>query len=49
MRWMEKRADEREEIGKYYPEAKSVISLRVNDFTGNESPKPNVGKISNYA
>ena len=49
MRWMEKRADERGDIGKYYPEAKSVISLGLNYFTGNASPHPNVGKISNYA
>ena len=49
MRWMEKRADERGDIGKYYPEAKSVISLGLNYFTGNASPHPDVGKISNYA
>ena len=49
MRWMEKRADERGDIGKYYPEAKSVISLGLNYFTGNVSPKPDIGKISNYA
>ena len=49
MQWMEKRADERGDIGKYYPEAKSVISLGLNYFTGNASPHPDVGKISNYA
>ena len=49
MYWMEKRADERGDIGKYYPEAKSVISLGLNYFTGNVSPEPDVGKISNYA
>jgi len=49
MRWMEKRADERGNIGKYYPEAKSVISLGLNYFTGNASSHPDVGKISNYA
>ena len=49
MRWMEKRADERGDIGKYYPEAKSVISLGLNYFTGNTSPHPDIGKISNYA
>ena len=27
MRWMEKRADERGDIDKYYPEAKSIIPL----------------------
>ena len=49
MRWMEKRADERGDIGKYYPEAKSVISVGLNYFTGNTSLHPDVGKISNYA
>ena len=49
MRWMEQRADERGDIGTYYPEAKSVISLGLNYFTGNASPDPDVGKISNYA
>ncbi len=49
MKWMKKRADERGDIGKYYPEAKSVISLGLNYFTGNASSDPDVGKISNYA
>ena len=49
MRWMENRADERGDISKYYPEAKSVISLGLNYFTGNASSHPDVGKISNYA
>ena len=49
MRWMAKRANERGDICNYYPEAKSVISLGLNYFTGNASPHPNVGKISNYA
>ena len=49
MYWMGKRADERGYIGKYYPEAKSVISLGLNYFTGNVSSDPDVGKISNYA
>ena len=49
MYWMGKRADERGDIGKYYPEAKSVISLGLNYFTGNVSSEPDVGKISNYA
>ena len=49
MYWMEKRAEERGNIGKYYPEAKSVISLGLNYFTGNPSTESDVGKISNYA
>ena len=32
MKWMEKRKEERGNILKYYPEAKSVISLGVNYY-----------------
>jgi len=46
---MEKRADERGDISKYYPEAKSVISLGLNYFTGNASRQSDIGKLSNYA
>jgi epoxyqueuosine reductase len=49
MQWMENRADERGDVAKYYPKAKSVISLGLNYFTGNASLHPDVGKISNYA
>ena len=33
MDWMEKRKEERGNIQKYYPEAKSVISLGLNYYT----------------
>ena len=49
MKWIPNRADERSNIKKYYPQAKSVISLGINYFTGNASKEKGVGKISNYA
>ncbi len=49
MVWMEKRSDERGNIQNYFPEAKSVISLALNYFTGTASNMEDVGKISNYA
>ena len=49
MSWMEKRSDERGNIHNYFPEAKSVISLALNYFTGTASKIKDVGKISNYA
>ena len=49
MNWMEKRAGERGNIHNYFPEAKSVISLALNYFTGTSSNSANVGKVSNYA
>ncbi len=49
MEWIPKRSEERGNIKKYYPEAKSVISLGLNYFTGNVSKEKNIGKISNYA
>ena len=49
MHWMEKRSDERENIHNFFPEAKSVISLALNYFTGISSDLVDVGKISNYA
>ncbi len=49
MHWMEKRKDERSNIFNYYPEAKSIISLATNYFTGNADSSEGVGKISNYA
>ena len=48
MKWMNTRSEERSNIYKYFPEAKSVISLSMNYFTGNSS-KNNIGKVSNYA
>ena len=49
MHWIAKRKDERSNIFNYYPEAKSIISLATNYFTGNADSSHNVGKISNYA
>ena len=49
MHWMEKRSDERGNIHTYYPQAKSVISVGLNYFTGTASNGNNAGKISNYA
>ena len=49
MEWMYSRSDERRNIHKYFPEAKSVISLSMNYFTGNAINDNNIGKISNYA
>ena len=49
MYWMEKKVIERGDILNYYPNAKSVISLGLNYFTGTASNEEGVGKISNYA
>ena len=49
MGWMKNRSQERGNILKYYPKAKSVISVGLNYFTGNPSKESNIGKISNYA
>ena len=49
MKWMSTRSEERSNIYKYFPEAKSVISLSMNYFTGNAGDNNNFTKISNYA
>ena len=49
MLWMEKRSDERGNIHNYFPEAKSIISVAINYFTGTASKQKDAGKISNYA
>ena len=49
MKWMENRSEERKDIFKYFPEAKSIISLSMNYYTGNTPNKSEIGKISNYA
>lgn len=46
MNWMLKRKDERADILKYFPEAKSVVSLGMNYYHGNSS---GIMKISNYS
>ena len=49
MKWIDKRKDERANIFKYYPDAKSVIVFGINYYTGNAKDDKNIGKISNYA
>lgn len=49
MQWVENRKTERSDIHTYFPEAKSVISLGMNYFTGNAISGEEYGKISNYA
>ena len=49
MYWMENRKNERSNILNYYPNAKSVISLGLNYFTGLTENNDDIGKISNYA
>tara|TARA_B100000959_G_scaffold261299_1_gene298727 strand:- start:377 stop:1306 length:930 start_codon:yes stop_codon:yes gene_type:complete len=49
MKWMENRSEERSDIFKYFPKAKTIISMSMNYFTGNASTEYGVGKISNYA
>lgn len=50
MSWMEKRKEERGNILKYYPEAKSVISLGVNYYSNEKQlDLKSKYKISNYA
>ena len=47
MDWMKKRIDERINIFSYYPEAKSIILVTQNYYTGTNNSKSR--KISNYA
>ena len=49
MHWIERRKIERENIHEYYPNAKSIISVALNYFTGNADQYFEKGKISNYA
>tara|TARA_Y100000588_G_C14243926_1_gene920604 strand:- start:814 stop:1731 length:918 start_codon:yes stop_codon:yes gene_type:complete len=49
MDWIKNRKVERENIHKYYPNAKSVISLGLNYFTGYAKDYFSNHKISNYA
>ena len=49
MDWIKKRRDERSDIFQYYPNAKSVISLALNYFTGHSKDYFSNHKISNYA
>ena len=49
MHWIERRKLERSNIHKYYPNAKSVISVALNYFTGYSKEYFSENKISNYA
>jgi len=49
MHWIEKRKEERENVFKYFPEVKSIISLGYNYYTGENDLKSNDYKISNYS
>ena len=49
MDWIVKRKEEKSNIFKYYPNAKSVISVAINYFSGRSSDYFNDYKISNYA
>jgi len=50
MRWMEKRKDERGSLFNYFPEAKSVISVGLNYYSGKDQTSLNTDyKFSNYA
>lgn len=49
MYWIEKRASERGDIHQYFPEAKTVISVGLNYYTGSAEDLPGDLKISNYA
>ena len=49
MDWIKNRLVERSNILEYYPDAKSVIIVTQNYYTGNASSDKEVGKISNYA
>jgi len=49
MDWIARRREEKADIFKYYPNAKSVISVALNYFTGNSKDYFSNHKISNYA
>ena len=50
MDWMERRSEERGNIHKYFPEARSVISVGMNYYTGlNQDNLNSDYKFSNYA
>ena len=50
MEWMRKRERERGDVRKYFPEAKSIISVGMNYYTGfSQSELPSEYQFSNYA
>ena len=49
MHWIERRKEERNNIYKYFPEVKTVISFGYNYYTGENDLNSKDLKISNYA
>ena len=49
MKWIENRKEEKSNLFKYYPNAKSVISVAINYFSGRSADYFKDYKISNYA
>ena len=49
MSWMERRKDERANIFKYYPKAKSIIVVGINYYTGLSPKEDGIARFSNYA
>lgn len=49
MKWMERSKDQRNDILKYFPEVKTIISFAYNYYTGENDNSSDQYKISNYA
>ena len=49
MDWVIRRKDERADIFKYYPQAKSVVVVGLNYYTGLSPKKEGIARFSNYA
>ena len=49
MDWVVRRKDERANIFKYYPQAKSVIVVGLNYYTGLSPKEDGIARFSNYA
>jgi len=49
MDWVARRKDERANIFKYYPQAKSVIVVGLNYYTGLSPKEDGIARFSNYA
>ena len=49
MDWVVRRKDERADIFKYYPQAKSVIVVGINYYTGLSPKEDGIARFSNYA
>jgi epoxyqueuosine reductase len=49
MEWVVRRKEERSNIFEYYPQAKSLIVVGINYFTGLSPKDNNIARFSNYA